>query len=337
IFASTAVNFIEDPFYFNPRHQLAVLLQSRPGVSGKSSPFDTLDQLYRQVLNIAYPEISTDHLRCLKTVLGSILHIQNPLSPSTLENLLGLSVGRVRETLLRLHSIIIVPGDEGDCMRLIHPSFFDFLTGPTRCSIPHFVVKSEEQNTLVARACLRSMDPLSRNICRISQAWLLNSEVADFPARITTWIPAHVQYACRHWAYHMSAALSTENFAERIESILLGTSPPLDRGLQSVGVSATCPAFCWRPLSPPSGTGFNFILLPPQGLKFPCKARGRAVKETLVLLHDCEHLTREFFPIISTSALQIYHSTLLFAPDSALLPRNHRAEMNLPVKMYNAV
>ncbi|KAJ6580096.1 hypothetical protein DFH09DRAFT_1444506 [Mycena vulgaris] len=173
IFASTSVKFIEDPFYSDPRSQLALLLDTTGRATEKSSPSDRLDNLYTEFLSLAYPNISHHHLRVLKTVLGSILHIRDLLSPSALENLLGLSTGRVRETLLRLQSIIIVPDDDKECIRLIHPSFFDFLADPARCSIPCFAV-------------------------------------TDLATRITAYIPTHVQYATRHWAYHVSEALVTD-------------------------------------------------------------------------------------------------------------------------------
>ncbi|KAJ7432942.1 hypothetical protein FB451DRAFT_1476845 [Mycena latifolia] len=138
IFASTSVKFIEDPFYSDPRHQLALLLENAPKLTGKSSPFHRLDQLYTEVLNLAYPDISHLHLRSLRTVLGSILHLRDPLSPTGLNSLFGLSIGRVKEALLRLHSLVIVPEDEEHCIRLIHPSFFDFLTDPARLRSPAF-------------------------------------------------------------------------------------------------------------------------------------------------------------------------------------------------------
>ncbi|KAJ7435852.1 WD40-repeat-containing domain protein, partial [Mycena latifolia] len=307
IFASTSVKFIEDPFYSDPRHQLALLLENAPKLTGKSSPFHRLDQLYTEVLNLAYPDISHLHLRSLRTVLGSILHLRDPLSPTGLNSLLGLSIGRVKEALLRLHSLVIVPEDEEHCIRLIHPSFFDFLTDPARCAVPHFVVRFDEQNTLLALSCLRSLSQLSRDVCRIGKPWLLNSEVIDLPARITVYLPAHVQYASRHWAHHVSASLVSDIILDALDKFcsehllhwvevcsLLGE---LRQALLSVG-------------------DLHRILLV-------------FAKETLTLLRDCEHLIREFFPVISTSALQVYQSALLFAPDRALLQRTNDVEMDL--------
>ncbi|TDL14001.1 hypothetical protein BD410DRAFT_682532, partial [Rickenella mellea] len=89
--------------------------------------------------------------------LGSIIHLQDPLSPPALEHLLDLHPKTVRQTLLHLHSVIIVPETDSDVIRLLHPSFFDFITDPTRCPNPKFVVSAETQHTLIARACLDTM------------------------------------------------------------------------------------------------------------------------------------------------------------------------------------
>jgi hypothetical protein len=141
IFASTSVKFIEDPFYSNPREQLALLIRNAGRVVRRSSPSDRLDQLYTQILRLAYPELSYQQLHVLKTILGSILHLCDPLSTVALDNLLGLSLGQVKETLLRLHSLVIVPDSDDQSIRLLHPSFFDFLTQATCCSIPRFMMK----------------------------------------------------------------------------------------------------------------------------------------------------------------------------------------------------
>jgi hypothetical protein len=44
--------------------------------------------------------------------------------------------------------------------------------------------------------------------------WKLNAEVEDLDDRIAACIPAHLLYACRHWATHLSEALSCADSAE---------------------------------------------------------------------------------------------------------------------------
>jgi hypothetical protein len=205
-----AVNFIEDWNYGDPRSQLASLLHNTPNIPENSSPHYRLDQLYTQVLIHAFPAISSHHSSRLKKVLGSIVLLRDPLSPRSLEELLGLTSSTVRETLLRLHSVVIVPEDDSRAIRLLHPSFFDFITSLVRCSNPKFVVNLETQHTLLARVCLEVMTGLRQDICGINNLSVLNSEVDDLPSRIETNIPSHLRYACRHWAWHLTNGMFSD-------------------------------------------------------------------------------------------------------------------------------
>jgi hypothetical protein len=54
------------------------------------------------------------------------------------------------------------------------------------------------------------MKELERDICGIQNPSILNSEVDDLSMRITACIPAHLRYACRHWAWHLSNAMFSE-------------------------------------------------------------------------------------------------------------------------------
>jgi hypothetical protein len=111
---------------------------------------------------------------------------------------------------LRLHSIVIVPEDSLQVIRLLHPSFFDYITTPARCLNSKVAVDAESQNTLLARVCLDVMKGLKPDICGIKDPLVLNSEVEHLPTRIKTHIPPELQYACRHWAWHVSNGIVSE-------------------------------------------------------------------------------------------------------------------------------
>jgi hypothetical protein len=160
--------------------------------------------LYGQILNLAFPELSIEALRYLKMVVGSIVMVKKPLSPAQLEKLLRLPDGRLRQILLHLHSLIVVPDNDTDVIRLLHPSFFDFITSDTRCLHKQFLVKPAEQHILLAMCCFQAMKSLSRDICQIRNPSLLNTEIGDLSARIDVHIPQYLQYACRYWEQHIS-------------------------------------------------------------------------------------------------------------------------------------
>jgi hypothetical protein len=217
IFAATSVKFIEDQNYSDPVGQLAKLLRSSTATAEGPSPQCHLNQLYTQVLTHAHPDISLDLAGRLKLVIGTILLLRDPLSARNLEYLLNMipdnpdsNHSPVRHTLIHLHSVVIVPHDDTQVIRLLHPSFFDFLINPDRCLNTKLVVNTGAQHTLLAQACLYAMKGLKRNICGIESFTMLNSEVDNLPARITRYIPAHLQYACRHWGSHLANAMVSD-------------------------------------------------------------------------------------------------------------------------------
>jgi len=57
----------------------------------------------------------------------------------------------------------------------------------------------------------------------------------------------------------------------------------------------------------------------------------------VALLYDCERCTHEFFPVLDTASLQVYHSALLFIPRQTSLRETHGHELVVPIKIYNAV
>lgn len=227
IFAATSVRFIEDRNYSDPQNQLTKLLQSTTPNLESSSPYVSLDSLYTQVLTNAYPNISHDLAGRLKKILGSIIFLRNALSLHDLARLLNpngdhnnLSPSSVRGTLMHLHSIVTVPEDDEQMIRVLHPSFLDFLANRDRCKSPRLLVDAGAQHALLAYACLRTMNvELKRNPCGIESPTIHNTEVADLPTRIKENIPAHLQYACRHWASHLTNAMISDSLLEQLKKL----------------------------------------------------------------------------------------------------------------------
>lgn len=219
IFAATSIRFIEDRNSDDPKGQLKELLRGRY-LADASSPYRHLDELYTQVFDAAYPTISYKLAGRLRMVLGSILHLQDPLSACNLEDLLGVDrtdsdYTSVQTTLMRLHSVVLVPENDGQIIRLLHPSFFDFLTNGDRCRNTRLLVNPQAQHTLLAKACLRVMcSTLKRNIIGSPNQTTLNAEIENLPERITQNFPPFLQYACRHWSSHLANAKLSDDLLD---------------------------------------------------------------------------------------------------------------------------
>ena len=221
IFAATCVKFIQDRDAQDPKDQLNRLLCVDTFIDADSSPHRRLDQLYTQVLNHAHPNPTIKLSARLKRVLGSIVHLQDRLSVIDLENLLWKQNDNVKSILADFHSIVLVPDDDAQAIRILHPSFSDFLTNPSRCQNPKFVVDTGLQHTLLARACLQVMcDRLDRdNICQLPNSTTLNAEI-DIAERITKYIPPFLQYACRHWASHFTRAMLSDDLLQLLQQFV---------------------------------------------------------------------------------------------------------------------
>jgi hypothetical protein len=214
IFAATAAKFIQDRDYSDPQGQLGQLLGAI--TVANSSPQRLLDELYLQVLEKAFPKISSEDASKLKMVLGSLVLLYDPLSPSNFEQLLDLSIP-LNSMLRHLQSVIVLPSDGNKVMRLIHPSFCDFLQDPKHCSNTSFLITPDLQHAFLAKACLDVMKMLKQDICNIKQPWKLHHELDNLPELVHRHIPPYLQYACRHWAQHLCHALMFDNLLGALE------------------------------------------------------------------------------------------------------------------------
>lgn len=213
IFAATAAKYIQDRQYNDPQRQLQGLLKAMTDTDSSSGTL--LDELYLQILNNAFPSISSDFASRLKVVLGSIVLLFQPLSSLSLQQLLGVAIP-VSTTLQHLQSVVVYPHDENDPIHLIHPSFYDFLTNPRRCNNPAFMIKSELQHSLLAQACLKTMNLLVQDPCHIQHLCKLHCEIENLPTTINQHIPLFLQYACRYWSHHVSCGLISGNLLQEI-------------------------------------------------------------------------------------------------------------------------
>ncbi|KAJ6490929.1 hypothetical protein C8R45DRAFT_195256 [Mycena sanguinolenta] len=122
IYASTVVKFINDK-RFQPPDRLDVILGIRH--SNLGSPFNSLDQLYLQILSGVPEDFRPQLLRIL-------VFLNRRISLSNIGRLLDLQTGELRLILRGLHSVIHVPGYDWENVSAHHASFLDFFNDPSR-------------------------------------------------------------------------------------------------------------------------------------------------------------------------------------------------------------
>lgn len=182
IYAHTCILFVADRNFSDPVGQLDALISSN---SGTASSFTQLDQLYLQVLSSAFPNISSLLSEKLRTVLGAIITLNEPLPLADLAALLRLEPVRIQNWLSNLHSVLIFPDtSSGLAIRIIHPTFAEFIVDTARCTNPAFLVEPKQAHALLLHGCLTAMlVTLKRDVCdcRFWVAHLENIQVLEDP------------------------------------------------------------------------------------------------------------------------------------------------------------
>ncbi|KAJ7618079.1 hypothetical protein FB45DRAFT_1063579 [Roridomyces roridus] len=166
IYAATVIKFIDDK-QFRPTEQLQILLNPTP--DSEDYPFGSLDKLYIQIL-AQVPMRFRPQLLAILSVIIARWH----LSPRHIEQLLDYKVGDVRLILRKLHSVLVIGGQEY-ALGAIHASFLDFLENETRSG--SFCAGSVERRIDLARAMLKVMTcrqlPGHDHVARIlAESWI---------------------------------------------------------------------------------------------------------------------------------------------------------------------
>jgi len=199
IYAATTLRFIQDGID-GPEEPLSLLLSATK--SSSSPATEHLDGIYATLLQHsvlgrwAYQECAGR----FRQVVGSIVVMFNTIPARNLAQLLQIPPKMVSSTLDSLRSVINVPGDESQPIRLFHLSFRDFLLDSQRCSDSRFQIDEKERHTRLFRKCMQHISQLQENICDLWGPGVLITEIPA--ATIQKSIPPHVQYACRYWLDH---------------------------------------------------------------------------------------------------------------------------------------
>ena len=167
IIALTAVKFLLDDVWCNPKAQMRDLIQAMTIDKTGATPLNMLDGIYTQILSIAIPSNSSpDILSQFHSVVSTIVLLWDPLPLRSLAILIQTDTNDVRGALIHLWSIIFLTGPE-DTPRIYHKSFPDFIMDAKHCSHdPWFHVSIGIQHACIAWNCFRVMDKqLCANIC----------------------------------------------------------------------------------------------------------------------------------------------------------------------------
>lgn len=175
--------------------------------------FAEMDALYDVALKST---LLTLEVKAALLVLGVILVAYEPLSPASIDLLLGRSTS---DLLIRKMSSVLRYQGHGEPVRFLHPTFREYLL--RRRKDDRFFLDELEAHHRLASNCLSLMQKrLEPGICQFGNE--IEEYEDDFQTLVTDLdlefvidanIPAALRYACRFWAIHSaSCLLSTRKY-----------------------------------------------------------------------------------------------------------------------------
>ena len=334
IYASTVVKFVASES--NPPTERLGLITSLPQSTtqeGKSG----VDQLYTTVLQQGFSHLQADGSQeyyRFKTVIGTVVLLFNPLSIKGLSELLGCAPHYIRSTIRPLHSLLLVPDDAEDPIRIFHKSFPDFLMDPGRCQDKQFFVEPAGHHEEILLACLGLMEKrLRRNICNLDD-YVVLSEVKDLSTQKKVYIGEALEYVCKSWTKHLLEIPSGSPHAERVQKAVKKFFTvhllhwvevlALTKNL-GVGIYGMNDVQQWYDM-------VSDVVMVVRSMLIVVQA-GVESKWT----NDTKRLLLEHFDTIQNSPSHIYHSALPLFPSSSWLHKCYSAESLPMVKVVKGL
>ena len=206
VYAVATLNFLNHHLQ-DPSDQLDAIMKSPESTVYEGGTelkvYTSLDSLYMSILQKSFCKNHAKDDAMVRSILGTVVLVKNPLPLSAIATLTGFRSGQVQNLLELIQSLLILPEYHNQPVQTFHKSFPDFITNPTRCQDLRFHISSNYHIELVL-CCLELMEKLlKKNICSIPD-YSLNSEVEDLPKRAKeSGIHGALEYACRSWHKHL--------------------------------------------------------------------------------------------------------------------------------------
>ncbi|KDQ56379.1 hypothetical protein JAAARDRAFT_310452 [Jaapia argillacea MUCL 33604] len=298
IFASTVCMYIQN-YRGDPEYCLreVVDLSARPGGWRR-----VLDGLYKQVLRDAANELVDSRRALCRTVLGTIILLQTPLTIEDLCELRGLRAGDLRGLLMDFRPVLIVPERGDQPILAIHTSFRDFLMDQTRAPPECYICPERLHKEILVRllGCMQALKP---DICDIGR-YKFDAEVQNLALRPAETISGLLAYACRHWADHLALVqYDAKQDSDLLQALDQFCGTKLLNWIETLSllgdlrtcVSSLNKARAWH--SKTVGTKLDY-------------------KD---VMDDAYRAVLEFYPAVKECPAQTYFSFLLFSPTESLL------------------
>jgi hypothetical protein len=209
IFAATVCRFVSEE---SPRSRLEGILSQEHAVSSLrlENDYTHLRMIYAQILQQVSGgsgEYTDDQqVERIKSVVGPIVLLADPLSVASLSRLLQIEVKSIEYVVTRLKSVLFVPQDISQPVQTLHLSFREYLVDSHNRANGQFKVDEKQTHAELARRCIQLLTEstaLRKNICRVSSLDCKRQEITE--SQIAQYIPRPNAYACMYWSHHLVA------------------------------------------------------------------------------------------------------------------------------------
>ena len=208
ISAATICRYIENS-KLEPKLRLAGLLKDQAKYVSRMEK--TYLPILTQLLNDPESDESEQQqlLEEFHDIVGVIILLEVPLSIYTLSVFLGIEADQISNRLDSLRSILSIPSDLDQPVRVLHLSFRDFLVQSTT----KFHVDEPKKHKDIATFCLKIMrSHLHRDICHLTDPGVLRADIDSLD--IDHYLPPELQYSCRYWIHHVKKSPVTSAIEE---------------------------------------------------------------------------------------------------------------------------
>lgn len=202
IFASTTCKFVASD-YGDPRELLQLIVELPDNTAHEGSL--GVDALYTRILQDNYASIprNLNITERLQMILGAVVLSFNPLSLHSASILLQVKPELVKSSLRPLHSLLLVPEEATEPIRVFHKSFTDYITTAERCQDSRLrIVPSFHHSQLAIRSLQLMNATLKKNICELLP-YTMNLDISDLLQRRKEFIGDALEYACNFWGRHL--------------------------------------------------------------------------------------------------------------------------------------
>ncbi|KAI9784183.1 MAG: hypothetical protein M1839_002689 [Geoglossum umbratile] len=313
IFAATVCRFIGETIG-NPQKRLNDILEY------ETKDVSRLDITYLPILNSLFAIQSKREKEKLsnefREIVGSIVILESPLSISSLAHFFQISKEDIRCRLDSLHSVLSIPDSEDLPIKLLHLSFRDFLIDPQKRGKSPFWVDERETHERLVSKCLEllsSPEGLRQNMCELLNPGTLRSEIDE--QEIAIYLLPELQYACRYWAHHLEQSDRHIYDGDPIHLFLQKYFLYWLEAMSLIGETYKCIHIIKR-------------------LQALTESNTSTVSS---FLHDAERFVLRFRSILEDAPLQVYSSTLIFTPETAVIRKTFADHIPRWVNMISKV